>query len=307
MLNCWTQEQLNELKYDYMDHLLTPEYLEQKYNRSIKQIREKCVQMKFTRFRGLPQILKDTVCQKYINGQTIFEIKDDLLIGHETIRRILNKYNLVREVRKHKIDESFFEKINNEEKAWLLGFLIADGYICTGRNYSIRIELANKDKYILEYISNRIFKSTYPVADVDNKQSSYLNITSKKMVSDLINLHGFDNNKSITASYPKTIGKNLHNHFIRGVFDGDGCIQITKRNEGMFEITGQPKLIIPISKIIKYKCKTKSLPPFIPRNNQIGVGSIVFTGNHQIRRIRDYLYGNATVGLVRKKQIFDRI
>ena len=50
------------------------------------------------------------------------------------------------------------------------------------------------------------------------------------MVNDLINL-GCIPNKSLTLTFPDFINDELLPHFIRGYFDGDGCIWNGKRKK----------------------------------------------------------------------------
>jgi hypothetical protein len=46
-----------------------------------------------------------------------------------------------------------FDEIDNEEKAYWLGFIVADGYLNSDRNM-LRIKLGNKDKNHLEKFIN---------------------------------------------------------------------------------------------------------------------------------------------------------
>lgn len=54
-------------------------------------------------------------------------------------------------LRKYKLNENYFDKIDIEEKAYFLGLLYADGYIFTLRsNKYVRLQLQKIDKHILE-------------------------------------------------------------------------------------------------------------------------------------------------------------
>lgn len=56
-------------------------------------------------------------------------------VSKGTIQKFMRQHNLKGEQpRKHSVDQSFFEKIDTEEKAYWLGFLYADGVVYKRRN-----------------------------------------------------------------------------------------------------------------------------------------------------------------------------
>lgn len=57
-------------------------------------------------------------------------------------------------LRKYSLNESYFEKIDSEEKAYFLGFLFSDGSVS---KYSLNLSLAEVDKEILEKKSRKIY------------------------------------------------------------------------------------------------------------------------------------------------------
>lgn len=249
----------------------------------------------------------NNMIEAYLSGSTINSIAKQLNLGHETVRRHLRNSGIkIRSRRKHQINEDYFKQINSPEKAWLLGFIIADGYITKGYNnvkYYLRIELSNKDKYILEHISNNLLESTYPVVDVPAKESSYLIIGCKSIVMDLFNI-GLNSNKSNSAKFPE-IDPNLHNRLIRGLFDGDGNIYIKSEIAYSWSLVGTEQLLTQIAAIIHKECCLKSVPIFRETNNNIGVGQITVTGRHQVKHIGEFLYKDATCYLQRKYNTFN--
>lgn len=122
--------------------------------------------------------------------------------------------------RKYSLDTDFFKNIDSEEKAYILGFIMADGYIeSTGR--SLAIKLHKKDIDILEKIK-RCLNSDAPIGFRENGRFRILSICSKELVSDLKNLSVVIN-KTSTLTFP-VLSSDLYNHFLRGYFDGDGHI-----------------------------------------------------------------------------------
>ena len=53
-------------------------------------------------------------------------------------------------MKKYGVDESFFNKIDNEEKAYILGFIYADGNI--SKRGHLTIEIHKRDEHILHDI-----------------------------------------------------------------------------------------------------------------------------------------------------------
>lgn len=139
-------------------------------------------------------------------------------------------------------NEKYFEKIDNEHKAYWLGFLYADGYIePIYRNnkikaFRIEIGLSSTDKQHLECFINDI-ESNVPIKEkiqkINNQEylSCKVRINNTKMCKDLINL-GCTTKKSLTLTFPTIDQVPLVyvKDFIRGYFDGDGCISYSERN-----------------------------------------------------------------------------
>lgn len=132
----------------------------------------------------------------------------------------------------YKINDSFFDEIDCEEKAYILGFMYADG--CNEINpekckYSISMSQLHQDIDILEKI-NQAMNSNYPIQirlqKENRKQKCVLSISSKKLSNALCKL-GCSKAKTFLIRFPKEnqyFNENLMHHFIRGYFDGDGCI-----------------------------------------------------------------------------------
>lgn len=140
--------------------------------------------------------------------------------------KYLKKQNILTR-RKVFFEDRLFKTIDSEEKAYWLGFLYADGCVTYSTNkhrYVIEICLAEKDKLHIEKF--KIFLNTLTTIKYREKTKAFrLSICSKLMCEDLINLGCFSN-KSLTLQFPteEQVPKKFIKHFIRGYFDGDGCI-----------------------------------------------------------------------------------
>lgn len=157
-------------------------------------------------------------------------------VDYKTIKYTLKKHNvkirndISRIKRKYTLNESFFEKIDTEEKAYFLGFLYADGYL----NYKhkiLGISLQERDKDILEKL-RIIIGSSKPlvfrewISKHPTWQNSYvLEVYGIKICEDVIKL-GCVPKKSLILQFPteNQVPNHLLRHFVRGYFDGDGSI-----------------------------------------------------------------------------------
>lgn len=182
-----------------------------------------------------PQIYK-----KYADENlTVEQIAGEYGCTVQAIYNILSKFLSLGPYRDYAPNESFFSKIDTESKAYILGFIWADGHV---RHKEINIQLSAKDCDILEKIRDIIFVGIKPSfytragkeIEISGKKSYRnpslaLSIYSTKMVADLEKL-GCGNGKSTHVNLP-SISDSLFRHFLRGFFDGDGGFCIRFRNE----------------------------------------------------------------------------
>lgn len=166
--------------------------------------------------------------------------------SHKKIAKVLEAYNIPRtgiSRRKYRINENFFDKIDNQDKAYILGFLYADG--CNYKpKQTVSMSLQEEDFDILEKI-RVCMGNEHPLEYIDysNKHDfgyTYKNqyrmlIFSKHMCDSLDNI-GMTPNKSFTLEFPR-IDKELYRHFIRGYFDGDGSVYQSFVNENNKPVT----------------------------------------------------------------------
>jgi hypothetical protein len=143
--------------------------------------------------------------------------------------------------KKYHYNEDYFENIDTQAKAYFLGFVFADGgiYIRKRSDFwiekSFTINLAEEDKYILEFFKNELgykgplyfregkeFISPINNQKYKRKNQYALSISSTRFVDHLINL-GLGNKKTYMDLKIPSIPKELIKDFIRGYFDGDGC------------------------------------------------------------------------------------
>lgn len=135
----------------------------------------------------------------------------------------------------YKFNESFFEDINSEEKAYWLGFVSADGGINIpgiGRDsgWVLCINLKKEDKEHLEKFQKSIERFG-PIYETD--KCVRLQIGSERLIKSLI-AQGVGPQKSHTLK-PWKGPKIFEPAYWRGLFDGDGSISKTFRQKKEIE------------------------------------------------------------------------
>jgi hypothetical protein len=223
----------------------------------------------------------------------------------------MNDFSYKTGYRKYTLNENYFDIIDSEAKAYFLGFIFADGCVSlSNQNFLLRLEIHIDDVEIIESFKMHI-QSTSPIKI--SKSGKYVNIRlfSKKLVHDLIQL-GCTERKSLTLKFPDINEKYL-NHFMRGYFDGDGSLKISKRKYDYpnrkreteyktfsFDVMSSFDFI---PKYQEYLCKYCDLnfTKIINRENNCYIS---YVGRNNLKRIFEFLYKDATIYLKRKYNRF---
>lgn len=205
--------------------------------------------------------------------------------------------------KKYKTNDNFFNTIDTEEKAYFLGFLYADGYNenCKG---IVRMNLHSKDKHILETFT----KYTQPLKKLyyfKKKDQYAIHIVSRKMSDDLVVL-GCPQAKTRILTFPteEQVPNHLMRHFIRGYFDGDGCIHITKKNKPCIIFLGTQNMIEGINNFIGNSCGVQYLNIKTNKKKNIILYRITYCSKHSFIKLKDFFYTDASVFLYRKRDKF---
>lgn len=126
--------------------------------------------------------------------------------------------------RKWHINQDYF-KTWSSNMAYLLGFWYADGCIYGGKMFDITVHA--KDKYIIKKFAEELSYDG-PIKDYVDRQAARINFCCKVIYNDLISLGGTER-KSLTLTFPTDIVPEEYlSDFIRGYFDGDGCVCLVK-------------------------------------------------------------------------------
>lgn len=222
-------------------------------------------------------------------------------------------------LRKENIKIDIFNPVNTPEAAYILGFYIADG--CLNGNKFV-ITLNEKDKEILEKIRDYmspITKLIYRPERV-NKQGIISHpmytfaFACKNIIEDLERL-GLGKNKTyLSKSIKNVVPKELMWDFIRGYWDGDGCISssnVTKNiketsynyiNIGFTIISRDPDILNEMNEFFIEEGINTHVYPDNKGNYLVGTHS-----KSEVEKIYNKLYTSSNLFMERKRTKFNEI
>lgn len=319
---------------DYLNRLPKHE-MEEKYGYQFDTLRVRVNRMGYK--RGLPKTFTTNrnfpeleICQQYKSGKSTGKLAKSYKCSPSTIWKILVK-NKVKCRLPHKrgsiytTHSDFFTKIDTPQKAYFLGLMYSDGNV-SGSNNTISLSLKESDRGILnnllpliqpdgklKYIprnSNRTRKNLKKSFGDYNFKSHYegrycISITNKQIHSDLIK-HGCFPNKSLSLSFPSagTVPDKLIHHFMRGYFDGDGCV--CKSGYGSFSITGTADFVTKYRQKLIHALSLKTNKIY-QRDKTKNTCTVRYNGYKNLQAIYDFLYNDADLFLTRKYKSFNEI
>lgn len=173
------------------------------------------------------------IIDAYLAGHSINKIDKYSGISHNKIRDILVDNNITIRNTASMVNHDAFKNINSHEKAYLLGLIETDGNIRLSHN-EINIT-QHKDYYL--YIKAIMSYVLGDINETNDRNCKKLYCFSNEAVNDLINI-GIVENKTYkqtdedSIKLINAIPKEFYPSFIRGIFDGDGCIGFYKDKKG---------------------------------------------------------------------------
>lgn len=225
------------------------------------------------------------------------------------------KYKISKACKKYILNENVFDSIDTEEKAYWLGFLMADGYNHETKS-CVALRLQARDIEILEkykkFLGTNVpiyhFSRLTPINKI-KKEYCEVTICSPHFSESLAKL-GCTQGKTYSLSFP-SINPSLYNHFIRGYFDGDGCLSILDRKnrrlsgtcmQYTFNITGNETILLSIQKILVDSIGINNLA--LKSRQSTSAKTLQYSGRNVVSKIMKYLYKNATIYLQRKYNLY---
>ena len=255
------------------------------------------------------------VIELYNQGIQIWKIAEMFKSSEETISKVLKKNNIKVAV-KPSFDNTVFDVIDTEEKAYWLGFIWADGCIIKHNEekytYAFELGISIQDYPHLKKFCDFIKLDTSKIKirkevtnyingkEVKSKASCRVQISNKHFWNQLNNL-GCCPDKTHNEIFPDLkifSSTDLIRHFIRGCVDGDGWVYLDNRNHVICGLCGQEQFLTRVLEVLPEEFRNISL-----YNSNSEVIKIIKYSHLKAQRLITWLYSNSSIHLDRKFNI----
>ncbi len=202
----------------------------------------------------------------------------------------------------HKLNNTVFDSIDNEGAAYWLGFLYADG---STNDKSLSVSLKSVDFTHLEKLKS-FLRTDAPVV-MREKQckgkkypSAGLYVTDRHLIERL-HFYGVSVGRHLPNETIERIPDHLFHHWLRGLFDGDGCA-FTNPNSGI-NFLADSILIELIRKRLIDAGVDSNPDRKINRHSKSDVYYLAYSGRKVAMKVIEYMYQDAITWLDRKRQV----
>jgi len=199
--------------------------------------------------------------------------------------------------RKYNFNEHFFRRLTPVSAYWL-GVIWADGHLSKD---GVIIQVIASDATWLQILADDI-ETDSPLIFAKDRNAVKLSIYSVQMLRGLTSYGLQVGNRTEMSLLPTSIPNDLVSHFIRGLFDGDGCVACSNKARSCFQvsITNTDSLC---HWILAKTQEKLSVGGGVYKRQSCNVSDWVIGGRKQIQKFVDWIYLDAQRYLQRK---FDR-
>lgn len=244
--------------------------------------------------------------QRYIYERlTQKEIAKIYGVSRDTVIYCFKRYGLkARPANRIRVNVDSFKNIDDELSAYWLGFIYADGYVSDKNNFEVTLQ--ERDYWHLVKLKH------YLMADVkigykESVKAFRFGFQDKQLVDNL-KKWGVHPRKSLTLKYPQFLREDLHRHFIRGYWDGDGSLGIYNMREShridylSLSVIGTLDVICEIMKRLPIDTNHLKLQNKYEGKNTYQICFV----RRKAEKVLNWIYSDANIFLDRKKKIYEK-
>lgn len=169
-------------------------------------------------------LLKYYLTREYKKNKTLKGIAQELGCRYKSILSLKKDLNLIKRPTSgchKKINIEPFKYLNTEVSAYIAGFTATSGSIEIRSAGKVGIVKWNHEEDLLKQIKTKL-KVQQPV--YKSKSKAELSVFQASLANLLVHRWGIPSNTLFKVQFPRKVPTETLPHFIRGVFDGGGCI-----------------------------------------------------------------------------------
>lgn len=241
--------------------------------------------------------------EQYLNeGKTTREIGYLTGKSRSTVSYWIKKYELTDRMKYAKPiykDPKMFNKIDTPEKAYIIGYALADGYI---NDKIVDFACCIADKELLQFISKYIGANYHEDMTYKPESKTFphaeVHIGNRDIVTDF--------NKHCSSKLEKhcpIISKSLERYLVQGFFDGDGCLTWGRRKDRnrvwqKISFTSSLKVLEGIQRILLKQCDISTvIRPKAKENCFV----LEFASKKNVLKFLNYIYPDDSFIILKRK------
>lgn len=238
------------------------------------------------------------ICKKYNISSYVF----NKILKNHGVEKYDPRFMYPQNQRKYPLNEDFFFS-QTADMAYVLGILASDGTVRKNSN-EVKLTLAAVDEDYLKHLQ-KLVGGTPVKKYTDGK--GYENVTwtfTSKRVKDELATYHIVPNKTFTLKFPLKLERKYWIDFIRGYFDGDGCISTAGSSAIRWQLCSKTKDVL--EHIIDFFYEEYQIPKVSIYRRQDRLYYFQYPST-STRKIYDFLYTDGGLYLPRKKEKFQSL
>lgn len=241
---------------------------------------------------------KQQILEVFNNGMECRDIPTYINVSGRAVSRVLSEASTnTKRKNRYTLNESYFDVIDSQKKAYLLGLMAADGCV-TSCNY---IAFESIDRELTELLSKEIqYTGKIRIIQPGHYNPHYrINFSSLRLAGAL-SKYGVVTGRMFTGIYYFPTQTEYLAAYILGYFDGDGCAYVNKgRSGGLVCIVGSWEFNYELARILNMGS--------VEEHQLKKVHYWRIYSREHIEAFYKFVYKNSNLGLQRKKQKIEQI
>lgn len=240
---------------------------------------------------------KQKIIDAFNFGMECRDIPNYIGVSGRAVARVLNEAGINTKRRnRYTLNEGYFDVIDSQAKAYLLGLIAADGCI-TKTNY---VAFESIDKELTELLSTELqYSGEIRIVKPQGYAPHYrINFSSQRLASALCN-YGIVTGRIFSGTYFFPKSEYLAS-YVLGYFDGDGCAYVNQgRSGGLVCIVGSFEFSCELARLLRMG--------FVEEHTLKKVYYWRIYSRQNIEKFYRFVYKQSHLGLQRKKNKIEEI